>query len=95
MLSFSYAPLPIMRRQSAPPRPARTRVQGIPGMSLLTHRVEQTFHPSDRHAAARSSARWAMIKRVCSRALAVLLMGGMLAGLIAVKTVLFIPSFKY
>jgi hypothetical protein len=60
-------------------------------MSQLTHRVEQTIHSSDR----RSTARWAMIRRVCSRAMAVLLMVGMLAGLIALKTVIFLPRYKY
>jgi hypothetical protein len=64
-------------------------------MSLLTHRVEQTFHSSDRRAPTRSTARWAMIRRVCSRAMAVLLMVGMLAGLIALKTVIFLPRYKY
>ena len=57
-------------------------------MSLLTHHFERAFDPSDRHAPA---VRWAMIKRVCSRGLGVLMMVGVLAGLIALKTYVFLP----
>jgi hypothetical protein len=72
-----------------------TAYEGIPNMSLLTRRFERTFRSSDRHAPRRSTARWAMIKRVCSRALAVLSMVGLLAGLIPLKTLIFLPHFKY
>jgi hypothetical protein len=94
ILSFSYASQPILGGGTGR-RVGRDRIQGIPTMSLLRHRVEQTFHLSDRQAATRSAARWAMVKRVCSRALAVLLMVGLLAGLIALKTVIFLPRLKY
>jgi hypothetical protein len=60
-------------------------------MSLLTHPFERAFDPSDRHAPTPSTVRWAMIKRVCARALGVLMMVGVLAGLIALKTYMFMP----
>ena len=41
------------------------------------------------------AARLAMIKRVCLRLAAVLLMGGVLAGLIALKTAIFFWRFQY
>ena len=64
-------------------------------MSMLTHRSEQPFRSSERRAPAVSAARRAMVRRFCRRALTVLLMGGLLAGLIAVKTVIFLPRFSY
>jgi hypothetical protein len=66
----------------------RTLPQGIPVMSLLTHQFERAFDPSDRRA---PTVRWAMIKRVCARGLGVLMMVGVLAGLIALKTYIFLP----
>jgi len=39
-------------------------------------------------------ARWALIKRVCARTLAVLFMLGLLAGIIAVKTIMFLPHIR-
>jgi hypothetical protein len=57
-------------------------------MSLLTHHFERAFDPADRYA---PTLRWALIKRVCARGLAVLLMVGVLAGLIAWKTYIFLP----
>jgi len=68
---------------------------GILGMSLLTDRSERTFHSSHRQAPALSMAHWALIKRVSARALAVLLMVGLLGGLIAVKTIIFLPHIRY
>lgn len=62
-------------------------------MSMLTQRFEQAIPSSSRHAPALSIARRAMIKRVCSRALAILLLGGLLAGLIALKAAIFLPRF--
>jgi hypothetical protein len=66
----------------------RTRPQGISVMSLLTHHFERAFDRSDRHPPI---VRWATIKRVCARALGVLMMVGVLAGLIALKTYMFMP----
>jgi hypothetical protein len=62
-------------------------------MSMLTHRFEQILASSGGHAPARSVARRAMIKRACSRALAILLLSGLLAGLIALKAAIFLPRF--
>jgi hypothetical protein len=60
---------------------------------MLTHRLEQTFPSSGRHTPAPLVARWTTIKRVCSRAMAILLLGGLLAGLIALKAAIFLPRF--
>jgi hypothetical protein len=86
MLSFSYA-LQHMLTGKWRPRLA-ARPQGIPVMSLLTHHFERAFDPSDRQPPI---VRWATIKRVCARALGVLTMVGVLAGLIALKTYIFLP----
>jgi preprotein translocase subunit SecE len=67
---------------------SRTRPQGNSVMSLLSHHFERAFDRSDRHA---PKVRWATIKRVCARGLAVLVMVGVLAGLIALKTYIFLP----
>ena len=77
MLSFSYA---LQHKLAAK--------QGISVMSLLAHPFERAFDPSDRDA---PKVRWAMIKRVCARGLAVLVMVGVLAALIALKTYMFMP----
>jgi hypothetical protein len=65
-------------------------------MSMLTHRFEQ---PANSSGDARGAGLWkahrATIKRLWLRALAVVLMGGVLAGLIALKTVAFLWRLHY
>ncbi|HTC96565.1 MAG TPA: hypothetical protein VK734_02510 [Bradyrhizobium sp.] len=63
-------------------------------MSLLTHRSERSFASPRWQAPTLSMARWALIKRVCARTLAVLFMLGLLAGIIAVKTIMFLPHIR-
>jgi uncharacterized protein (DUF2062 family) len=67
-------------------------------MSMLTHRFEQPVHSSGkRHAlgAALSKAHRTTIKRLWPCALATVLMGGVLAGIIALKTAVFFWRFHY
>ena len=67
-------------------------------MSMLMHRLEQPADSSrKRYAlwAGLSKAHGATIKCLCLRALAVVLMGGVLAGLIALKTVAFLWRLHY
>jgi hypothetical protein len=95
MPSFSYAPQPIITADKARPRAAASAYREFLGMSLLTDRFERTSHSSHRQAPALSMAHWALVKRVCARALAVLLMVGLLGGIIAVKTIIFLPHISY
>jgi hypothetical protein len=58
-------------------------------MSILTHDLEGPFGWAERSARI-SEPRKAQLKRVALRALAVLSMGSVLAGLIALKTAIYV-----
>jgi hypothetical protein len=67
-------------------------------MSMLAHRFENPAPSSARGngtAATLTAAHRATMKRVCRRLAAVLLMGGVLAALIALKTAIFFWRFQY
>ncbi|MCP3464205.1 hypothetical protein [Bradyrhizobium sp. CCGUVB23] len=67
-------------------------------MSMLTHRLEQPFHPPGRKSAPEawiSNAHAATIRRVCLRTLALLSMGSVLTALVALKTVIYMSRFHY
>jgi hypothetical protein len=67
-------------------------------MSMLVHRFENSLPSSARRNSptpALTAAHRATIKRVCLRLAAVLLMGGVLAALIALKTAIFFWRFQY
>jgi hypothetical protein len=67
-------------------------------MSMLMHRLEQPVDSSEERYAlwvALSNAHRPTIKRLCLRALAVVLMGGALGGFIALKTIAFLWRLHY
>jgi ferric-dicitrate binding protein FerR (iron transport regulator) len=65
-------------------------------MSMLTQRFEQPAHSSgDARAAGLWKAHRTTIKRLWLRALALMLMGGVLACLIALKTAAFLWRLHY
>ena len=67
-------------------------------MSMLTHRLEQPFDSSRTKgstATGLTTERRKAIKRICLRATTVLLVGGVLAGLIGLKTAIFFWRFGY
>ena len=66
-------------------------------MAMLTHDLERTLHPSEEPLQAESGtavAHLAVIKRVCLGMLTVLLAGGALAAVIALKTAIYFWRFK-
>jgi hypothetical protein len=70
-------------------------------MTMLTHIHTPSgrahYSPETREAAqaAAASARLATIKRLCLRALAVLMVGGALAGIIALKTAIYLSRLNH
>jgi hypothetical protein len=66
-------------------------------MAMLTHDLKRPFHPTEKQLQVRAgaaSAHLAMIKRVCLCALTVLLAGGALAAVIALKAAIYFWRFK-
>jgi hypothetical protein len=66
-------------------------------MAILTHDLERPFHPSEGQQRVRPGAagvHLVMIKRVCPWALTILLAGGALATVIALKTAIYFWRFK-
>ena len=66
-------------------------------MAMLTHDLNRPFHPTEKQLQIRSVtaiAHLVMIKRVCFGVLTVLLAGGALAAVIALKTAIFFWRFK-
>ena len=67
-------------------------------MSMLAHRFDNSGPSSARQDSPRPAlpaAHRATIKRVCLRIAAVLLMGGVLAALIGLRTAIFFWRFQY
>ena len=70
---------------------------GFMDMAMLRHELEQPFRPSEAPQRIRSGVartHLAMIKRVCLCVLTVLLAGGALAAVIALKTAIYFWRFK-
>jgi hypothetical protein len=66
-------------------------------MAMLTHDIERPFHPSEAQQRIRPSAvraHLAMVRRFCLYALTILLAGGALAAVIALKTAIYFWRFK-
>jgi hypothetical protein len=79
------------------PRPNWCTQLGFSNMAMLTHDLERPLHPSEAKQRVRSATArpyLAMIKRLCLGALTVLLAGGALAAVIALKTAIFFWRFK-
>lgn len=67
-------------------------------MSTLTHHFEDSLHSSKRQNTARADTaglRLAAIKRFCLGALPLLLAGGLLVGLVALRTAIYFSRFHY
>jgi hypothetical protein len=67
-------------------------------MSMLMHGLDRTFHAAQARraqAAKLSNGQRSTLKRISLRTLAIVAMGGVLAGLIAVKTMIFMPQIPY
>jgi hypothetical protein len=67
-------------------------------MSMLMHGLDRTFHSAQvkrARAAKLSNGQRSTLKHISLRALAVVAMGGVLAGLITVKTMIFMPHIPY
>lgn len=70
-------------------------------MTMLTHtygpaeRTQYSPETRDSAQAGASRARLATIKRLCLRALAVLMVGGALAGIIALKAAIYLSRLNY
>ena len=67
-------------------------------MSMLMHDLDRTFRSAQAkraRAAELSQGQRAPLRRVSLHVLTVVAMGGLLAGLIAVKTMIFMPHIPY
>jgi hypothetical protein len=67
-------------------------------MSMLMHGLDRTFHSAQvkrARAAKQSNGQRSPLKRVSLHVLTIVAMGGLLAGLIAVKTAIFMPHIPY
>jgi hypothetical protein len=72
--------------------------KGIPIMSTLTHHFDDSLHSPERQNIVRTSTarkRLAAIKRLCLGALPLLLTGGLLVGLIALRTAIYFSRIHY
>jgi hypothetical protein len=78
-------------------RPWRRPRKGILQMTMLTHGFDRTVDPSERREAVKDTAgaQLSAIKRFALCALTVLLAGGALAGVIALKTALVFWRFHF
>jgi len=89
LVSHSYAAALIIRDRLAAAETAAGETKDTPKMSMLTHGFERPFSWAERPAWI-SNARQAQLRRVALRVLAVLSMGSVLAGLIALKTAIYV-----
>jgi hypothetical protein len=66
-------------------------------MAILTHHSDGRFHSSEGHTASAGAARAnpAVIKRFCLCVLTVLLAGGALTAVIALKTAIYFWRFHF
>ena len=67
-------------------------------MAMLTHELERTFRSSDKRQLIRpdaAAAHWATIKQVCVIVSTLLLAGGGLAAIIALKTAVYFARFHF
>ena len=67
-------------------------------MSTSTHHFEDSLHSSERRNIVRAGTarmRLAAIKRFCLGALPLLLTGGLLAGLVVLRTAIYFSRFHY
>jgi hypothetical protein len=67
-------------------------------MSTLTHHFEDSLHSPKRQNIVRAGTarmRLAAIKRFCLGALPILSMGGLLVGLVALRTAIYFSRFHY
>lgn len=65
-------------------------------MTMLNHGFDGLFHPSEMRTVSRmATAHMAAIKRFCLCALVILLTGGALAGVIALKAAIYLARLNY